>query len=75
MCTPLAMQIDGTWFTYMSTGQRSMQSWSWELRKTLLIMHSKGRLVASSIFISFVGRLSSSEIRMECKPEEEDVRW
>lgn len=36
----------------MSTGQRSMQSWSSVLRNTLLMMHSKGRLLVSSMMVT-----------------------
>ena len=72
----------------MSTGQRSMQSWSCELRKTLLIMHSRGRLLASSIcngnacllisfrFIPFVMIESSKLLRgQDINIIKDGVRW
>lgn len=51
----MSMSGNGQWYEsvavelYMSTGQRSKQSWSCELLNTLRIMHSKGRLLVSSI--------------------------
>jgi len=51
----MSMSGNGQWYEsvavelYMSTGQRSKQSWSCELLNTLRIMHSKRRLLVSSI--------------------------